>query len=50
MTGSRMEPARWGWEMTAAVSMMGAVSPAARPMDRMEPVTIPPMAAGMTTL
>jgi len=34
----------------AAVNMMGAVSPAARPIPRMEPVRIPGKALGRTTL
>ena len=49
MTGSEREEGRKRDEKTTAVNMIGAVSPAARPMERIAPVMMPGMAGGMTT-
>ncbi len=49
MTGSERDDGRNRDEKTTAVNMMGAVSPAARPIERIAPVMIPGIAGGSTT-
>ena len=50
MTGSNTESGRNRDEKTTAVNMIGEVSPAALPIQRIAPVTIPGTPGGMTTL
>ena len=50
MTGCNSDVGRNRDEKTTAVNMIGAVSPAALPIQRIAPVTIPGTAGGMTTL
>ena len=50
MTGWNSEVGRNRDEKTTAVNMIGAVSPAALPIQRIAPVTIPGTAGGRTTL
>ncbi len=49
MTGSRTEDGRCRCEKTTAVKRIGAVSPAARPIERIAPVMMPGAAGASTT-
>jgi len=50
ITGSNRESGRKRVEKMTAVNMIGAVSPAALPIERIAPVTMPGTAGGRTTL
>src|SRR5208282_6360717 len=50
ITGWKSDVGRNRVENTTATNMIGAVSPAALPMERIAPVTIPGTAGGRTTL